>query len=160
MVETWRPIAGFDNYECSEAGEIRNKKTGRILKHNVGKTGYSLVSLRQNGKTVSRNVHSLIAKTWLVNDNPKMKTDVHHIDHDKQNNRADNLKWVSRAENMYYGTSEDVVYANYLSREISKLIKQYKNNSNLSVAVPEILLFAEDCLITNSTDKNIKVEYR
>ena len=160
MIEQWKPIDGFDNYECSDLGQIRNKKTGRILKHNLGKTGYCMVSLRQDGQTKSRNVHSLIAKTWLVNDNPNLKTDVHHIDHDKQNNRVDNLKWVSRAENMYYGTSEDVVYANYLSREISKLIRQYKDNTNLSKAVPEILLFAEDCLITNSTYKNNVVEYR
>ena len=158
--EVWKDVDNFPNYEVSNLGQIRNKKTNRILKPATTKHGYQIVCLRKDNKTTTRSVHSMVAKTWLVNDNPKMKTDVHHIDHDKQNNRADNLKWVSRAENMYYGTSEDVVYANYLTREIIKLIKQYKDNTNLSVAVPEILLYAEDCLVTNSTYKNMRVEYR
>ena len=30
--EVWRNITGFENYELSSFGKVRNTKTGRILK--------------------------------------------------------------------------------------------------------------------------------
>lgn len=158
--EVWKDIDNFPNYEVSNLGQIRNKKTNRILKPATTKHGYQIVCLRKDNKTTTRSVHSIVARTFVENTNPNLNKEVHHLDHDKTNNKAENLKWVSRAENLFFGTSEDQVYANYLAREIIKLIKQYKDNTNLSVAVPEILLYAEDCLATNSTYKNMRVEYR
>ena len=36
----WKDIKGFDNYEVSTEGQVRNKKTGLILKGYCGTWGY------------------------------------------------------------------------------------------------------------------------
>ena len=43
-------------------------------------------------------VHRLMASHFLVNDNPKEKTQVHHKDFNRKNNSIDNLEWVSKEE--------------------------------------------------------------
>ena len=43
MVATFKNIEGFENYSVSDHGNVRNDKTGRILKGRVG-NGYIRVS--------------------------------------------------------------------------------------------------------------------
>lgn len=47
-------------------------------------------------------VHRVIALLCVPNDDPEHKTDVHHIDGNKLNNRPDNLVWMSRSEHQRY----------------------------------------------------------
>ena len=54
MVETFKTIEGFENYSVSDLGNVRNDKTGRILK-GVDTNGYLRVDLRKN-KT-KQNIH-------------------------------------------------------------------------------------------------------
>ena len=44
-------------------------------------------------------VHQLVALSFIPNDNPIEKDTVDHIDMDKTNNRVENLRWLSRADN-------------------------------------------------------------
>ena len=45
-MEEWRDTFELgDKYEVSNLGRVRNKKTGRILKPYLGKTGYYFVVL-------------------------------------------------------------------------------------------------------------------
>lgn len=102
MREIWKEIDGFNNYEISTLGKVKNVKTGRILKAANNGTGYLQVRLCVNGKVVHKYVHRLVAEYFIPNlDN---KTDVNHIDEDKLNNRADNLNWMTRTENVNWGT--------------------------------------------------------
>ena len=57
----------------------------------------------KNGKTIKQiryYTHRLIAETLVKNPNNYLEID--HIDRDKKNNCVDNLRWVSRCENMEY----------------------------------------------------------
>ena len=158
--ELWMPVPNYENYEASNLGNVRNKKTGRILNPSMTKSGYMVLCLRTENKTKCFNLHSIIALTWVENENPKINTEVHHIDHNKSNNRADNLKWVSRAENIYYGTNDITVCSNYLSKEITKLMNEYGHGLDLKKASEEILMFVKDTLLTNRVGGGITVEYR
>jgi hypothetical protein len=40
-----------------------------------------------------------VALSFIPNDNPIEKDTVDHIDMDKTNNRVENLRWLSRADN-------------------------------------------------------------
>lgn len=101
--EQWRDISGFVNYEISNFGFVRNKKTKRILKtHNRGK-GYiftTLMSRIDDEATATKiSVHRLVAEAFVSNPDPYGKKWVDHIDHNRMNNRADNLQWVNPTEN-------------------------------------------------------------
>jgi len=39
---------------------------------------------------------------FIPNDNPIEKDTIDHIDLDKKNNKADNLRWLSRSDNARY----------------------------------------------------------
>ena len=48
MVETYKKIEGFENYSVSDWGNVRNDKTGRVLKGMDNKKRYLQVGLREN----------------------------------------------------------------------------------------------------------------
>jgi len=95
-----KPIVEFPEYFASRSGEIisyKNKKR-HVLKGGFCSGGYRGVLLRKDGKTIRRNVHRLVAATFL--DNPNAFPVVNHIDGNKQNNNADNLEWCTFSANM------------------------------------------------------------
>lgn len=101
--EEWKPLFYYDNYEVSNTGKVRNKKTGRILKTSVSNSGYTMVCLSKNGRIKSMSVHRLVMETF----NPVQHMDelhINHIDWDKTNNNIDNLEWLTPRENLLYGS--------------------------------------------------------
>ena len=50
-MEEYKDIEGYDNYEVSNMGNVRNKKTGLILLKQVLGNRYYCVGLSVNGKT-------------------------------------------------------------------------------------------------------------
>ena len=94
----WKLIEGFDGtYSVSNYGEVRNNKTGKLMKQNKNEKGYLRLGLRKNGKTKYMRVHRLVAQAFIPN--PENKPDVNHIDFDKENNCVNNLEWVTCKEN-------------------------------------------------------------
>ena len=59
--------------------------------------GYLEIWLTIDGKQIRKLVHRLVAKEFIPN--PLDKPEVNHIDGNKQNNRVDNLEWVTGSEN-------------------------------------------------------------
>lgn len=58
-MEEWKQITNYSNYEVSSFGQVRNKKTGRILKaFNNG--GYLHIALSQNKHQSSFSIHRLV----------------------------------------------------------------------------------------------------
>ena len=94
----WRKIKDKPNYSVNEFGEIRNDKTGRILKARVGTSGYYQIMLGR--KTSPLYVHRIVAKAFIDNFNELPQVD--HINGDKLNNYIGNLRWVTISEN-YFG---------------------------------------------------------
>ncbi len=95
----WLPIKGYDNYEVSICGQVRNVKTKRILKPGVNSCGYYLVALCRNCKLKTHKIHRLVANAFIPNlDNKKC---IDHIDNNRLNNTISNLRWVSYQENSF-----------------------------------------------------------
>lgn len=100
----WELAVPFLGYEVSDSGEVRNIKTKHVLSQHVNNRGYAKVFLSDCGKQNGVFVHRLVAKTFVVNDDPKNKTQVNHINEDKTDNRAVNLEWVTPSENINHRT--------------------------------------------------------
>jgi hypothetical protein len=94
-IEEWKDIEGYDKYEVSSFGRVRNKKTGRVLKA-ANNGGYYVVGL-SNKKTNSFRVHQLVAKAFILN--PENKPHVNHKDKNGLNNNIKNLEWNTIPEN-------------------------------------------------------------
>lgn len=101
-VETFVKIEGFDNYEVSNLGKVRNIKSGRILKPSLNKNGYLRLWLCENNKRKHLYLHRIIATAFI--DNPDEKPCVNHIDENKLNNDLSNLEWCTVRENLIHGT--------------------------------------------------------
>lgn len=100
MKEEWKIIKGFgDKYLISSLGRIKNINTGNVLTNRPNKSGYLRVPLRFNGKTKDLFVHKLVAAAFIYNDDPVNKTQVNHIDFNKNNNTVDNLEWCTPSYN-------------------------------------------------------------
>ena len=90
----WRPISGYEGfYEVSDNGEVRNSRTGRILKQKVERNGYVRVHLSKDGTARSLLLHRVVANTFIPNPNGLLT--VNHLDEDKTNNRLSNLEWAN-----------------------------------------------------------------
>ena len=99
-MEQWKRIVvdGVEYpYEVSTKGNVRNMKTGRILKP-FDSHGYCCVTFRQDGNKKDLRVHRLVATAFIPN--PDNLTEVDHIDRNKKNNCVENLRWVSHPVNM------------------------------------------------------------
>lgn len=103
MIETWKPVPGFEHYLVSDAGRIKSllksKMTppNHILKmHRVG-AGYLGLSLYKDGKKYDRYIHRLVMLAFrgIPND-----LQVNHIDANKENNRLDNLEYCTPKQNV------------------------------------------------------------
>lgn len=97
--ETWADIQGFPDYQISDRGQVRSQKSGqwRVLRATPhSKTGYLAVSLRVDGRYVTRSVHRLVAVTFLGRAEGR---DVNHKNGDKHDNRLVNLEYLTRGEN-------------------------------------------------------------
>jgi hypothetical protein len=107
IIEDYVEIDGFPNYMIDENGNIYTKKLKRLLKPQKSKDGYMCINLYKNeGKPTSFSIHKLVALTFV--DNPDNKPHINHINNIKNDNRAENLEWVTVAENNQhsYDTSE------------------------------------------------------
>ena len=96
-MEEYKIIKDFPNYEVSNFGNIRNNKTGKVLKPGINTNGYYKVSLCSDGNIYQKLVHKLIAESFIAN--PYNKQCVDHINNDRLNNNVNNLRWASYQEN-------------------------------------------------------------
>jgi len=95
MIEEWKDIPGYEGlYQVSNMGNVKSlnyNHTGkeRILKTRLDKDGYIRLNLF-NVKRKTEKVHQLVALTFLAWDKSKYPL-IRHLNHDKTDNRLENL---------------------------------------------------------------------
>ena len=89
-------IPGYPGYKINRNGDCIGSY-GRILKRNYNGRYYDY-HFSINGKAYHLLVHRLVALTFIPN--PEGLETVDHINEDKADNCVENLRWMSRAENM------------------------------------------------------------
>lgn len=99
-MEEFRDIKGFENYQVSNLGRIYSKKRKACLKvKRLAGRGYYQVRLSKDGKYYYKNLHRLIAETFIPN--PDNYRTVNHINGNKLDNRVSNLEWADDCKQQY-----------------------------------------------------------
>jgi hypothetical protein len=89
----WRPID--QHYEVSACGRVRRgggEEIGQWLNHG----GYRLVRLSAPRRKAF--VHRLVAEAFL--ENPNAYPFVNHLNHDREDNRVENIEWCTNVQNL------------------------------------------------------------
>ena len=92
-------LKDFPKYYITDTGDLYSRTSGRFkkLKLYKNRTGYFQYNF---SKKKTKEIHRLVAETFIPN--PKNKPQVNHIDGNKQNNKVENLEWVTRSENQIH----------------------------------------------------------
>ena len=106
--EEYRFVDGTErNMIISSQGEVL-KRYPKSYRYGGRKDYYEVVHPKQNVagylqinvpiRNTTTLVHRLVAETFL--DNPKGYNEIDHLNHNRLDNRADNLRWCTHSENM------------------------------------------------------------
>ena len=100
--EIYMPIDDYSNYEVSNFGNVKNRKTGKILKARLNNNGYELVALCDGiNKPKNFKIHRLVLIAFEGKSKDENQKCVDHIDNDRTNNCLFNLRWASNQENQF-----------------------------------------------------------
>ncbi len=96
--EIWRDT-GILGTMVSNYGRVKRKSDDFIYKTDkVQKNGYRYVALSYKNKTIMKKIARLVAIAFIPN--PQNKPQVDHINTIRTDDRVENLRWVTRSENM------------------------------------------------------------
>lgn len=116
----------YKGYNVDVSGIIYSKQSNRKDKPlylHPDKDGYLQVEI--NGKY--EKVHKIVASIYVANPNNKPQID--HIDGNKSNNCADNLRWVTAKENCNNPTT--IINRQGVKHPLAKKVYQYDIKGNL-----------------------------
>ena len=128
-----KKIPGYDGYYADNLGNIYNAK-GHKLIASVGSDGYLRLFPYRNGKRTNVSVHRLIALSF--HGYPQDGCVVQHINGDKLDNRAENLKWGTPAENredmIFHGTNSIPRFRRLTEQDVLDIRQSEKSNYALA----------------------------
>lgn len=102
MIQEWKDVPEYEGlYKVSNFGVVKSLKfeKEKILKPQINTKGYFIVNLYKDKKMKSKQIHQLVAITFLNHKPCKLELVVNHINFNKQDNRLDNLEIVTNRVN-------------------------------------------------------------
>ena len=92
-------LKNYEGYYINKDLEIFGKRGFKITPC-LKPTGYLQIRFKINDKQITKQLHRVIAEHFISNPNPNEFTEIHHINHIRNDNRIENLCWISKADNL------------------------------------------------------------
>lgn len=123
----WYDIPGYSNYLINRQGDVYSKLLNKLLKRRKDQAGYISVALCSDSGIRGGRLHRLLGFTFIPN--PENKPFINHINGIKDDNRIENLEWVTRLENVHHAMSIGLIKKNKTKDLYTRLkIIQEENN--------------------------------
>lgn len=146
MSEVWKDILGYEGYyQVSSCGRVRSldrlvpsgDKGGYrlVYGHELKPTpreGYLYVCIGPRSKRKRIAVHRLVALAFLPLD-PQRKS-VDHIDGTRDNNKVENLRWVTSKENSNHPIALKRMRSSHIGKKLSKETIEKLSGANSKLA--------------------------
>lgn len=132
MIEEWRIIEGYPNYQVSNLGRVKSlnykhTKKPHLLKPLQTREGYFLINLFDcNGVRNRFLIHRLVAMAFIPN--PNNLPCVNHKSEIKTQNNVENLEWCTHDYNDNFGTR---------NKRIKKSLTNHPSKSKPVIAYKE-----------------------
>lgn len=140
MEEIWKDIKGYEGlYKISNLGRIysipRHNSKGGYKKFCDDGYGYWQIGLSKNGVPVIIKVHKLVYKTF-VGEIPQ-GYEIHHINHNRKDNRVENLELVETSEHKKIHAKDFSVLCKLQNiKRCSKTVLQYTKDGQFVAEYP------------------------
>lgn len=140
---TAKEIDGYDGYLINTNGEVSSKrlKNSTLAVRRDGK-GYHQVILYKNGASRSFKVHKLVLCAFV---GPRGDRTANHKNGNKDDNRLENLEWISNAENIRHsyvtGLRKGLINPKFIP-----IIREAKENGFSSKSIAEYFGVNPNCI--------------
>ncbi len=165
MVSNTGLVLSLGRSTVDKNGHVKTKRA-KILKVGLDRDLYCYVSLYDENKRVSRkSVHSLVCLAF-IGDRPN-DSQINHINFDRQDNRLENLEYVSPSENVKHSVGsgtrshlvgEDAPYSLMTEEKVLEARFMYKHQNVTKAEVARHFKISKGCvdaIIENKTWKHI-----
>jgi hypothetical protein len=158
--EVWKDVIGFEGkYWVSNLGRVKSKfkilKPLRAYGKDYLAVGLSCWGNKINGRSaVFRRIHRIVAEAFI----PKVvnKKEVNHIDGIKQNNRVDNLEWVTSSENRIHAYKNKLIKPRstmFTDDQVREIRKSFESDSKANYRA-----YAEKYKVSPTAMRNIIIK--
>lgn len=157
--EEWKPIKNWEGYyEVSNTQKIKRlertttytrcgKLTTRIFPEQIHdysnrkiKRDYILIDLKRKGFSEQKYLHIIVAEAFIINDDPKNKTQVNHKNGEKHYNVPSNLEWCTPSYNIQHAYNNGLAEnSRIMAQKVhGKIVEQYTLNRDFVQDFPSV----------------------